>query len=299
MKTHLKRLLAAMLLTSTLAALTACGGTQASAEDTANAAGTTDTATPAATDSSAGSAIQRIQKSGTLIVGTASGYAPYEFIDLNSPTQEVIGIDMAMANKIAEKLGVKLQVQDMTFTALLGALTTNQIDVAIAGMSPTEERKKTIDFTDVYLKAEQRILVRKEDVDKYKDLSSFSGAKVAVQKGTTQEKLATELLPGAEVNSLEKVPVCVLELASKKADAVVIESTVAQQYIMANPDLALCDASFPEERKYKDTAIGVAKGNEDLIAEINEVIKESSDEGLVDQWIEEYSKIAVENSKAS
>ena len=166
----------------------------------------------------------------------------------------------------------------------------------LAGMSPTEERKQNMDFSDVYLKAEQRIMVRKADADSYKDIDFFNGKTIAVQKNTTQEKIAQGSMPGVSVTSMEKIPLAVLELTTNKADGVVIESTVAQPYLIANPDLVLCDAEFPEDVRYKDTAIAVPKGNEDFLELINETIKECQDAGLIDQWIDEYSSIAAEQN---
>ena len=142
----------------------------------------------------------------------------------------------------------------------------------------------------------QRIMVRKADADQYKDIDSFNGKTIAVQKNTTQEKIAQNSLPGVSVTSMEKIPLAVLELTTNKADGVVIESTVAQPYLIANTDLVLCDAELPEDVRYKDTAVAVPKGNEDFLELINETIKECQDEGLIDQWIEEYSSIAAEQN---
>lgn len=310
MKNSVKRLLAVLMTaTMTTGALTACGGSSASSGAAASSAGSaaasSAAASSAAVEEEYGPVLTRIKESGKMVLGTASGYMPYEFIDISSADQEVIGVDMAMGAKIAEKLSEKLgvavemEIEDTTFTNTLAAIAADQVDIMIAGMSPTEERKESMDFSDVYLKAEQRIMVRKEDADQYTDLSAFAGKTIAVQKTTTQEKLAQDLLTESTITSLEKIPVCVLELTTGKADAVVIESTVAQPYLIANPDLILCEATFPEERLYKDTAIAVPKGNEDFLEIINETIAECQDAGLVDQWIADYSAICAENNKAS
>lgn len=308
MKNTVKRLMSALMAASMLAVVTAgCGGGSADTTAPADTAAA-DTASDAAAETEEadlGPVLTRIKESGKMVVATASGYMPYEFIDISSADQKVIGVDMAMGDKIAEKLTEKLgvtvtpQIEDTTFTANLAAVAADQVDIMIAGMSPTEERKQSMDFSDVYLKAEQRLMVRKEDADKYKELSDFDGKIIAVQKTTTQEKIAQDLLTNSTVNSLEKIPVCVLELTTGKADAVVIESTVAQPYLIANPDLVLCDATFPEDRLYKDTAIAVPKGNEDFIEIINETIAECQEAGLIDQWIKEYSAICAENNKAA
>lgn len=300
MKTTVKRTLSLLLAAASMASvLTACGSKDNAAADTS---ADTQAASASADASDLGPVLTRIKESGEMVIATASGYMPYEFVDISSANQDVIGVDMALGDKIIEKLSdklgveVKKKVEDTTFTANLAAVAADQVDIMLAGMSPTEERKQNMDFSDVYLKAEQRIMVRKADADSYKDIDSFNGKTIAVQKNTTQEKIAQGSMPGVSVTSMEKIPLAVLELTTNKADGVVIESTVAQPYLIANPDLVLCDAEFPEDVRYKDTAIAVPKGNEDFLELINETIKECQDAGLIDQWIDEYSSIAAEQN---
>lgn len=300
MKTTVKRTLALLLATASMASvLTACGSSGSAAADTST---DTQAASASSDTSELGPVLSRIKESGEMVIATASGYMPYEFVDITSSNQDVIGVDMALGDKIIEKLSdklgveVKKKVEDTTFTANLAAVAADQVDIMLAGMSPTEERKQNMDFSDVYLKAEQRIMVRKADADQYKDIDSFNGKTIAVQKNTTQEKIAQNSLPGVNVTSMEKIPLAVLELTTNKADGVVIESTVAQPYLIANTDLVLCDAELPEDVRYKDTAVAVPKGNEDFLELINETIKECQDAGLIDQWIDEYSSIAAEQN---
>lgn len=105
-----------------------------------------------------------------MVIATASGYMPYEFVDISSANQDVIGVDMALGDKLIEKLSdkpgveVKKKLEDTTFTANLAAVAADQVDIMLAGMSPTEERKQNMDFSDVYLKTEQRSCPRKRDV---------------------------------------------------------------------------------------------------------------------------------------
>lgn len=301
MKNSVKRTLAFLMAAGMTMTLSACGDTETTTETTAAA----DESTASDTETSdLGPALTRIKESGKMVVATASGYMPYEFIDITSADQKVIGVDMALGEKITEKLSeelgvdVEMEIEDTTFTANLAAVAADQVDIMIAGMSPTEERKQNMDFSDIYLQAEQRLMVRAEDADQYQDLSAFDGKTIAVQKNTTQETIATEVLTNSTVTSLEKIPLAVLELTTGKADGVVIESTVAQPYLIANPDLVLCDASLPEDRLYKDTAIAVPKGNEDFLEIINETIQECKDAGLIDQWIEEYSQICAEQNES-
>lgn len=300
MKTTVKRTLSLLLAAASMASvLTACDSKDSAAADTS---ADTQAASASADASDLGPVLTRIKESGEMVIATASGYMPYEFVDISSANQDVIGVDMALGDKIIEKLSdklgveVKKKVEDTTFTANLAAVAADQVDIMLAGMSPTEERQQNMDFSDVYLKAEQRIMVRKADADSYKDIDSFNGKTIAVQKNTTQEKIAQGSMPGVSVTSMEKIPLAVLALTTNKADGVVIESTVAQPYLIANPDLVLCDAEFPEDVRYKDTAIAVPKGNEDFLELINETIKECQDAGLIDQWIDEYSSIAAEQN---
>lgn len=101
---------------------------------------------PAAQSATQGNLMQRIKEKGTLVVGTASGFPPYEFLDTSKSDKTVVGIDIALAQKIADKLGVKLVVQDMNFSALLSSIAADKIDIAISAINATEERKKSGGF---------------------------------------------------------------------------------------------------------------------------------------------------------
>lgn len=300
MKNMRKRMLAGTLTGAmALALLTGCSGS-----DTGTAENTSGEESTSAVDTSElGPVLTRIAESGTMVVATASGYMPYEFVDIESADQEVIGVDMALgqaiADRLSEELGVdvEMQIENTTFTANLAAIAADQADIMIAGMSPTDERRENMDFSDVYLQAEQRLMIRAEDADKFTELSDFAGATIAAQINTIQATIAHEVLTESTVTEIERIPNAVLELTTGNADAVVIESTVAQPYLLANPDLVLSEASLPEDVLYKDTAIAVPLGNGDFLEIINEVIAECQEQGLIDQWVEEYSAICVEQNQ--
>ena len=167
-----------------------------------------------------GPILSKIKESGKLVVGTASGYPPYEFVDITSADQAVIGVDMELAQAIADELGVELEIQDMTFSSLLASIPAGTIDMAIAGVSPTDERKETMDFSDSYLFADQVVIINKADADKYKTFDDLKGITLAAEKSTTQEALVQELLPDNKLVSLEHVPECILELKNGKVDGV-------------------------------------------------------------------------------
>ena len=202
-------------------------------------------------------------------------------------------MDMELAKAIAEELGVELEIQDMTFSSLLAAIPAGKIDMAIAGVAPTDERKETMDFSDSYLFSDQAVIINKTDADKFKTLDDLKGVPLAAEKSTTQEKLVQELLPDNSLTSLEHVPDCILELKNGKVSGVVVESIVGEQYLLADDTLQFADANFGRQ---KESAIVLNKGNEDLLEILNAVIKENQDAGNFDKWVEEYSQIAADNA---
>ncbi|MGN1024617.1 MAG: transporter substrate-binding domain-containing protein [Lachnospiraceae bacterium] len=275
------------------AASTEAAETQASTEAaTETSAADTAAATESASEE-AGPLLTKIQQRGSLIIGTASGYPPYEFVDITDPNQSVIGVDIELGQAIADKLGVSLDVQDMDFSSLLASLPAGTIDMAIAGISPTDERRQSMDFSDNYAVADQKFIILKENADKYKTLDDFDGQPLAAEKSTTQEALCQSLFPDNQLVSLERVPDCILELKSGNVAGVCVESIVGEQYILADDTLAFSDADTGAQ---KQSAVAMEKGNDDLLAIVNEVIKEHTDNGDVDNWIEEYSQKAADNA---
>ena len=246
-------------------------------------------------DAPKGKLLAQIKEKGKLVVGTASGFPPYEFIDTSKAEKTVVGIDIALAQKIADKIGVKLEVQDMNFSAILSSLAAGKVDIALSGITPTDERKKTVDFSDVYLNDQNIILVRKEDVGKYTKLSDFYGKKIAVQKSTQQEQLAKDKLKDAQVVSLDKVANALMELQQGKVEGVPAQKVVSAQYLITNPGIA--DSGVIFEGTDSTSAVAIPKGNEDLVKIINEVIAESKKAGEFEKWTQEYAALAVANAQ--
>ena len=249
----------------------------------------------AAADAPKGKILSQIKERGKLVVGTASGFPPYEFIDTSKSEKTVVGIDIALAQKIADKIGVKLEIQDMNFSAILSSLAANKVDIALSGITPTEERKKTVDFSDVYLNDQNIILIRKEDAGKYKSVSDFYGKKIAVQKSTQQEQLAKDNLKDAQVTALDKVANALMELEQGKVDGVPAQKVVSAQYLITHP--AIADSGVIFEGTDSTSAVALPKGNEDLLKIINEVIAESKKAGDFEKWTQEYAALAVANAQ--
>jgi len=229
--------------------------------------------------------MDKIEKSGKLVVGTSADYAPYEYHTLVNGKDTIIGIDVSIMEEIAKDLGVKLEIVDMGFEGLLPALNSNKVDIVIAGMNPDEKRKKAVDFSKIYYEAKQGVLVRAEDKDKIKSIADLNGKKVGVQLGTTQEDIAKKQMKDSQLVSLGKIPDLVMELKNKKIEALVVELPVANGYIKNNNDLVLSEVSVKEDSG--GSAVAVKKGNSDLVELINKSLDRLMKDGSIDKFVQE------------
>lgn len=291
----LKRVLST-LLTLTCAvsafAFTGCG----SSTEATEATGTDETATVGDVSENTGDdIISKIKADGVLVLGTASGYPPYEFVS-TADNNQIVGIDIELGKAIADKLGVELKITDMAFGELISSLVTNKCDIAIAGMPETEERAQSIDFSDVYVNDEQTIFIRKEDADKFNTLSDFDGHSVGVEKGSSCEIVAQKEMANSTLVSLAKVPDLLLELKNGKIDGIILPSVVGTQYVIADDSLCQVNDTVVFTEKDKPCQAGINKGNEEFLALVNETIKENQENGNFDAWIEKYSKLANEQA---
>ena len=278
---NMKKILCAVLSLVMVLSMAACGG---------------DTSAETPSDSADAGKIAEIQEKGQLVLGTASGYPPFEFVSMEN-NGDVIGIDVELAQAIADKLGVELVVQDMPFGELIMNLNSGVCDIVIAGLPETPERAEMADFSMVYVNDEQTIIVRAEDADKYTSLEDFAGKTVDVELGASSEAVARAELPGANVNALTLIADCFTELSQGKCDAVVTGMVVGKQYVVNNSAYAeLADLDFVN--KDKPTQACIAKGAPEFLELVNEVIKENQDNGNFDQWIEQYSAQASKEAQS-
>lgn len=236
--------------------------------------------------------LEKIQKNGKLVVGMSADYAPYEFHYIDENGKDVIGgFDVDIANEIANKIGVNLVIQEMDFDALVSALPAGKVDLVISGMNPTEERAKVVDFSEVYYNSKHGILVRAEDADKYQTFADLEGAKVWVQLGSTQEKIAKTEIPNVNLQQLSNINNLILELKAGKVDAIVMEKPVAEMAVKSNPELAVGKPIYEEQTG--GNAVGIAKNNPQLLAKVNEVITELNESGKMDEYIEKANELAA------
>lgn len=221
----------------------------------------------------------------TLVMATSADYKPYEFHDLSSGKDEIVGFDIDIANYIASELGYELQVTDMNFDGLVPALQTNRADFVMAGMTPTPDRQQNADFSIIYYEAKNTIVAKKDSqLDKPEDLS---GKKVAVQLGSIQETAAKEMaktVTGLQITSLNKIGEIVEEVKTGRVDAAIIEDTVAKGFVESNPELQF---STIESDEANGSAIAFPKGSP-LTEEFNRVIEEMQNNGemekLINKW---------------
>ncbi len=239
--------------------------------------------------------LSEIEEKGVLTVGVNVAFPPYEFYWTNPETgaEEVAGFDMALAQGIADMLGVKLDLQDQAFAGLVTALSFGEMDCIISGLAIKPERLEVVDFSDPYFYGEQIMLIRAEDADTLKTVEDMAGKKVGAQLGSLQQGILEEQFAASEPMLIESPPVLALELFNKNIDGWLITDLVAKQYMVVYPD-AFVISEVPVV--YDNTAgIGVAvqKGdNASLLEKINAYIAQVKADGTWDQWMDE----AVEKS---
>lgn len=240
--------------------------------------------------------LKSIQDAGVIKVATSADFAPFEFHTVSNGKDKIVGADVDLANEIAKDLGVKVEFMDMEFNAVLTALDQGKADVAISGISATKERKKSFDFSDNYFVPEQLVVVKKENVDKFKDLESLADKKIGAQKGSIQESVVTSQLPKAQLVALAKVPNLIVEVKQGSIDALVLESAVAKAYVAQNPDLAIASAPLKssDDESY---AIAMKKDSKELKAKINAVIKKLQDENKISEFVEKNTALAESQAK--
>lgn len=220
-------------------------------------------------------------KTETLVMGTNATFPPYEYVDDNN---KIVGIDAEIAQAIADKLGMKLEIKDMEFDSLIPAVKSDSIDVVLAGMTVTDERKQSVDFSDSYSKGVQVIIV-KEGSD-IKSADDLKGKKIGVQSGTTGDSYCTTDFGQENVKQFSNGSLAVAALANGQVDCVVIDNEPAKNYVAANTGLKILDTEYVTE----DYAIAVSKDNPDLLKKINTALKELKEAGKIDEIVGKYIK---------
>ena len=227
------------------------------------------------------SALQQIKDKGKIVMGTSPDFPPFESKDTQG---NVVGMDVEIAKEIAKDLGVELEIKEMGFDGLLGALQGKKLDIILSGMTPDAERKEAVDFSNMYYKTDNVFVVREADKDKYAKIEDLNGKKIGVQKGTVQEKLVNEKVTNADLNSLEKTGDVIMNLKNGKIDSVLLEQPVAEAYVKNNPGLALSKVTVADE--VGGYAIAMTKGESDLQDAINKTLDRLEKDGSLTKFFE-------------
>jgi len=231
------------------------------------------------------SQIDKIKASGKIVLGTSADYPPYEFHKVVDGKDTIVGFDIEIAKEIAKDLGIELQIKDMKFDGLLAALDSGNIDFVIAGMTPTEDRQKNVDFSNIYYTAIQALVVRAEDVNNITSLEDLEGKKIGAQKGSIQEGIATTQIQGGVIKALGKVSDLMLELKNNKVDAIVVEMPVAMAYASKNNDLIVTEIKFEEEDG--GSAVAFKKGSNEFVELVNKTLQRLNNDGLIEKFVTE------------
>ena len=269
-KMLLLALSAAMLLT----VLTGCGSSETTAPQDEQATEAQAEEQPAA---EASTLLEQIKAKGKLVVGTEAQYAPYEFKDFDA---NFVGCDMWLAQQIADSLGVELEIVDMSFAGIIPAVQSGQVDLGIAAFTNTPERAEEIDFSDLYETSAQLLIVKTGNADTYSTKEALAGQKVGAQKGTIQSQLIQSALPDSELFELEKYPALALEVQNGNIAGLVVDQAVGESLVAnSNGELEVSSFEFSAEEASFGKSVVIAKGNEDLVAAVNEVVNKVTSDG--------------------
>ena len=225
------------------------------------------------------------EKEKTLVMATNANFPPYEYKD----GAAFAGIDVELAQAIADKLGMKLEIQDVEFGAIVAGVESGKYDIGMAGMTVTEDRLKNVDFSESYATGVQVVIV-KADSD-YQKPEDLTGKKVGVQLATTGDIYASASVDeggyGEEnVEKFSKGADAIIALKQDKIDAVIIDNEPAKEFVKANEGLRILDTEYTTE----DYAMAFAKGNAEMINKVNGALKELIADGTVQKIIDKYIK---------
>lgn len=291
--------ISALLLAAVLSMglLTACGGSETAAEagneaaqaedtqaqdDAAAESTQTDAEVEADAEADVAGAETAALADGVLTVGTNAEFPPFEYVDDNG---EPDGFDIALIKAIGEKLGVEVEVENMEFASLVSSIGS-KIDVAIAGMTVTEERQQSVDFSDAYYEAVQYVILPEgSEIATAQDLE---GKTIGVQLGTTGDFIATDDIADTTVQQYNKGVDAVNDLINGRVDCVIIDKNPALVFAskFEGQLVALDGAQF--DFGTEEYAIALPKGDADLAEKINAALAEIKADGTFDELVQTY-----------
>ena len=281
----ISKLVCIIMCIAMVAALCACGSSAS---------------TPAASDAPASepqNALEKIKADGVLTVALSPDFSPMEFVDASKSGQDqYVGFDVSLAKYIADYIGVDLTIEAMGFDACQTAVYTATVPISISGWSWTEERAENYNLSDYYYagdnETEQVILVRAADTEKYKAPADFAGLDVGAQVASLQMQLLTDQLPDANPITIGDIGTGVLELQNGNIEALVVAKGNAEMIIESNPDLAVCSCELEVKAEYEANVVLITKGEDELLAVVNEALAKAYADGLYGEWYEAAIELA-------
>ena len=268
-----------LALTMCTAMLTACGGGSSTTTSSTGSAAPAPT-TSAATSEAGADEGYKLATEGTLTMATNAQFPPYEYYD----GDDVIGIDADIAKAIADKMGLKLKIEDMEFDSIITAVSTGKADLGLAGMTVDPERQKNIDFSDSYATGVQVIIVKEDSTIAKPD--DLKGKKIGVQLATTGDQYATNDYGKDSVVQYNKGSDAVMALTQGQVDAVIIDNEPAKSYVAANKGLKILDTEYVTE----NYAACIAKDNTGLTKAVNKALAELKADGTLQKIVDKYIK---------
>lgn len=220
----------------------------------------------------------------TLYMATEGTFPPYEYYD----GDKLVGIDVDVANAIAEKLGMKLEVVDIAFDSIVSGVQAGKYDMGMAGMTVNEERLEKVNFSDSYATGIQVVIVKEGGKVKSLDDMAADGVVIGTQSGTTGFLFASDDFGDEKVKGFAKTTDAVEALKNGQVDCVMLDNEPAKALVAANPDagLSILDTAYANE----DYAIAINKQNTDLLNQINAALAELKADGTLQGIIDQYIK---------
>ncbi|MBQ8857972.1 MAG: basic amino acid ABC transporter substrate-binding protein [Lachnospiraceae bacterium] len=252
-----KKLLSLVLVAAMALAAVACGSTE-------------EADAPAATEEAA-------EAKDVLVMGTNAEFPPYEYYE----GQEIVGIDAEIAAAVAEKLGCELKIEDMAFDSIIAAVTSGKVDFGLAGMTVTEDRLESVNFSDTYATATQVVIVTEDS--EIAGVADLDGKTIGVQLGTTGDIYAGDIAD-ATIERYNKGFEAVQALTQGKIDAVIIDNEPAKVFVAENEGTKILEEDFAVE----EYAMAIAKENTELLEKVNEALAELEADGTLQAIVDKY-----------
>lgn len=285
----MKKIIAAVLALGMTMSLAACGSSSTASSSPESSASTSSAESSVSTSSAVSSSATAsgdfvLAEEGKLHMATNAAFPPYESTTDDGGFE---GIDVEIAQAIADKLGLELVIDNMDFSSVVTAVSGGKDDIAMAGLTVTEERKKNLNFTDTYTTTKQVIIVPEDsEITSVDDLGNAKA--IGCQEGTTGYLYCSDTEEnggyGDKAIGYQDGATAIQALLSGKVDAVVIDENPAKVYVEQNEGLKILDTAYAEE----EYAIGIAKGNDALLNAVNDALNELKDDGTVQEIIDKY-----------